>query len=77
MSAEHDFNLEYLKTNDLVSGTVPSPGDLEPSVPRQSGSEGKGESTDNDLAAKEREEHIERWMADIKSFIRKIDVSQL
>lgn len=70
-------NIEYLKTNDLIHGglNAPSPGDA-PVVPHSNG-EVPTESAENDAAAKEREEQIERWMNDIKSFIRKIDVSRL
>lgn len=70
-------NIEYLKTNDWISVGVSTPSTGDASVVPRGNGEGPAESAENDSAAKEREEQIERWMNDIKSFIRKIDVSRL
>ena len=70
-------NLEYLKNNDLMPGTVNTPNSVETPGPPQNHGDVSAESAENDAAAEEREEQIERWMNDIKSFIRKIDVSRL
>ncbi len=77
-SGEHVMdNLEYLKNNDLMPGTANTPNSLEAPGPPHNHGDVSAESAENDAAAQEREEQIERWMNDIKSFIRKIDVSRL
>lgn len=78
VSEKYDLtNVEYLKSNDLVSGTMPRPTVVESSVPLQNGNNGNGDTAESDVARKEREELIESWMSDIKDFIRRIDVSRL
>lgn len=69
--------LEYFKTNDLTRTPVGAPNSVENPVPSQNHTEVNGEAAESDAMAKEREEQLEKWMSDIKSFIRKIDISRL
>jgi hypothetical protein len=70
-------NFEYLKTNDLVPNRVNTPDSVEDSLAPHKNGEATSEPQETDAMNREREERIERFMNDVKNFIRKIDISQL
>lgn len=71
-------NDEYYRGNDLASGNMDPPEPLEGPLPSQTHSATvEAKAVDSDGPAQEREKQIEQWMENIKSFIRKIDVSSL
>lgn len=69
--------LEVYRGNDLTPGSLDVEERAEGSViPNSVPSTGANE-TETTAAERKREEQIELWMNDIKSFIRNIDVSSL
>ena len=69
--------LEAYRGNDLTPGSLDVEGRAEGSVIPSSISSKGATGTEKTAAEKKKEEELELWMNDIKSFIRNIDVSSL
>lgn len=69
--------LEAYRGNDLAPGSLDVDESVDGSAITRSHSAANGTATEEIPAEKKREEQIELWMNDIKSFIRNIDISSL
>lgn len=69
--------LEYFRTKELTGGSVPAANEVETAGLPLQRSDIDGEGTEQKVLNEEREKQMEKWMDDIKVFIRKIDVSAL
>jgi hypothetical protein len=71
----HPGSLEYFKNNDFPALDTSNP--VEDRVLPQTNSDVEGKPIEKDSGNQEREQQLETWMSDIKTFIRNIDISKL
>jgi hypothetical protein len=71
----HPGSLEYLKNNDFPA--LENSNSVEDAVLPQSQSNVETKPEEKDSGNQEREQQMETWMSNIKTFIRSIDISKL
>jgi hypothetical protein len=69
--------LEYYRGNELSSGGADTAKPMEEVISAQPNGPIEGNPAEEDAASKEKEQAVDAWMNDIRTFIRSIDVSSL